>query len=179
LRDPDSLDPDLMNVFRIELYDLELKHGVSPPASWCSSPVLGAEFVFDWQTGSKELVIFAVGGPLVDASTSKFVEAMKKHPGWSDAQVITALNDAGARFGPDHKAAFLRALPIQELKPFVGELEVVSADFHLRMKDGEGKPSAVNPYWYVQARWHGPGREARCALMFEAFEGKLTSILRL
>lgn len=173
-------EPYNLNSFNIELHDLELKPGVGPTACWCSAPALSARFVFDWQTEAKELVIMAAGGTVLNGRTDKFIEELKRHPAWSDTQVIAALDEAGARFGPNHKSEFLRVLPIRELKPFTGELELISVEFYLSELDLDGKRSKVAPSWFVRAKWHGPGDlEEDCNLIFEPFEGRLMSFLRL
>jgi hypothetical protein len=103
---------------------------------------------------------------------------MKRHPTWSDAQVVAALAAAGAKFGPDQKTEFLRALPIEDLKPFIGgQLEVTSADFFLRLQSLDGESEEVDPFWHVGAKWHGTGgREKQCLMNFEPFEGGITSL---
>ena len=175
-----SVGSDRMNVFDIELHDMDPKPRTSSAPCWCSSPKLSATFLFNWQSVAKELLTMTSGGPILDARTAKFREDMKSHPAWSDTQVSDALKAAGARFGADQKAGLLRVLPLQELKSFTGDLEVVSVEFHLRDIDSEGKRSAVNPYWAVKANWHGPdGQERGCNLTFEPFEGKLLSFYRL
>jgi len=177
LRDPNSVDPDTMNLFTVELCDLEPKPAQSPAACWCSDPVLTALFTFDWQTDNKELIDLTVLGPAVDGRNDKFSKEADKHPEWSDAQITAALNQAGAKYGPNHKAEFLRAFPREDLRPFVGgELEVVSADFHARAGGAVG----ADPTWVVRAKWHSPdGREADCTLMFEPFDGNLHLIRRM
>jgi len=175
-------DSNRMNNFTLELHDIEPKFGTSTSACWCSAPAISAGFLFDWQTENKELILMSAVGPVVDGRRDKFAKEVNRHPGWSDAQVTTALNAAGAKFGPDHKADFLRALPLGELKPFVGgRLEVVSAEFYVRDSDStiDGRAVGAVLFWMVQTKWHGSdGREAGCTLMFEPFEGKLQSIQR-
>jgi hypothetical protein len=168
---------DRMNFFSIEFLDLGPKDGTGSVPCWCSDPALHVTFIFDWQTENKELMLMSAGGPVADGRRDKFAEEMNRHPEWSDAQVIAALNDAGAKFGPDHKAEFLRTLPFEELKPFVGgEIEVLSAGFHFWESDLEGKTSRAYLSWIVRAKWHGSdGREAGCSLAFEPFDGTLQS----
>jgi len=176
LREPDSIDPDAMNFFDMELYGPETKPAQAPAACWCAPPVLRAHFTFDWQTESKELIDLSVHGLAVHGRNDKFGEEVEKHPEWSDARVAAALKEAGARYGPDHRAEFLRALPLEKLRPFMGgEIEVASAEFNTRAGSaGDG------PYWFVRARWHSPdGRVADCTLVFEPFEGNLQSISRM
>ena len=180
LRDPDSMGPDLMNLFTMELYDVEARRGGVAPTGWCSDPVFSAHFLFDWQTEKKELVDMTAGGPGATGRRDRFARDVTGHPDWSDAQVASALSDAGARYGPGHKAELLRALPLEELKPFVGgDLEVVSAEFFVREFGAETKTSKVSLSWIVRAKWRSSdGHEARYTLAFEPFEGRLEMIHR-
>jgi hypothetical protein len=179
LNESGSPDVGRMNHLTIELHDLEIKPGTDSSTCWCLAPTLGARLVFDWQTENKELVIMAAGGPFIHGRSDAFAEEMNKHPDWSDAQVISAMNRAHAKFAPGHEAEFLRALPVDDLRPFVGELEVTSVKFYLRDRDEKGKRSNVNPNWIVRAKWHGRDRqEKECTLIFEPFEGRLESFLR-
>ena len=172
-------DADSMSSFQVEFHNLRPKYGASEPRCWCSDPVLSAYVAFDWRTDKKELVIMSAIGRGASGKRDKFAEEMNRHPQWSDREVTAALNSAGARFGPDHKVEFLRALPIDELKRWVGEVEVGSAEFILRHSGGDGTPSEPALTWRVEARWHGPNGEDRpCILQFEPFDGRVTSIFR-
>jgi hypothetical protein len=135
-------------------------------------------FVFDWQSENKELIIMSAAGPAAEGRGDRFATVVKKHPEWSETQ-IKALDTEGAKFGPSHRAEFLQALPLQALRRFVGELEVVSADFHVDSSDIHGTGSRIDVSWIVKATWHGPdGRDAGCTLAFEPFDGRLTMIRR-
>jgi len=172
-------DGDIMSIFSIAFHDLQPKFREAPPACWCSAPMLQAQMIFDWQSEAKDLTLMFAGGPLVDARRDKFSAEVNKHPEWSEARILTALRDAGAKYGPDHKAEFLRALPLDALKPFVGQLELVSADFALPKHDSDGTGSETGAYWFVRTTWRGSdGLEDTCHLTFEAFDGKLTGIKR-
>jgi hypothetical protein len=166
-----------MSNFTMELHDFELGLLGEPPAAcWCSAPVFSAQFTFDWQTANKELMDLTVWGPFVLGRTREFAKEVDRHAEWSDARVTEALNEAGAKFGPDHRAEFVRALPLEKLEPFMGgPLDVVSAEFYVRPSTSK----EAHPAWIVQAKWHSPdGRLADCPLVFEPFEGKLQSIFR-
>ena len=177
----DLSGPDILNFFTIELFDLEPKDTKGPPPCWCSNPKLSATFAFDWQTERKELVILTAGGPIAEGRRDKLAEEVNKHPKWSEAQITAALNTAGPKFGPDHKAEFLRALPIEKLKPFLGgEIEVLSAEFDLWYRDSEQESREADLTWLVQTNWRSSdGREAKCNLVFEPFDGHLTSLMRV
>jgi len=176
LRDPAIMKPDPMSRFTMELYGPERRFGQRPTTSSSPDPVLRAQFTFDWQTENKELLDLMVSGPFVQGRRDEFAKEVDKHPEWSDAKAMAALNEAGAKYGPDHKDELLRALPLEELKPFMGgELEVVSAELYLR----PGTSKKADLTWGIRTKWHSPdGREAGCTLIFEPFEGKLQSIFR-
>ena len=173
---PGTVNPDVMNAFRLELHDLDPRLGKAPRACWCSDPVLSARFLFDWQTEKKELLDVRAYGPGVFGRRDKFAEEVARHREWSDEEVVKAMNEAGAKFGPEHKAELLRALPLEGLAPFMGgEIEVVSAEFRARLL-GSREPALI---WWVRANWHGSGgREADCTMMLEPFEGKLQDVSR-
>ncbi len=169
---PSYKTDDMMNGFTFELRDLKPRFGRTI-SGMCAAPALSVSFRFDRQ--KKELTdVQFVGGTAVTARQDNLAEEITKHPEWSDARIAAALNEAGAKYGPDHKAEFLRALPIKELAPFVsGELKVGEAEFDARFME-HGYLT-----WMVQARWRSPdGREADCTLMFEPFEGRLTDFSR-
>ncbi len=174
LRDTTVRQPDVMNVFTMELHDFEIGiNGGAPTTCWSSDPSLSARFGFDWQTENKELYRFSAWGAAIDGPVESFVKEVDKHPEWSDARVAAAMDQAGAKFGPDHKAEFLRAFPHEQLKPFVGgDLEVVSAEFYVR-----GTCNGCSPAWVVQAKWHSlDGQDSDCTLAFEPFQGNLQMI---
>jgi hypothetical protein len=192
-------DADTMNLFLMELdapekspaaavirsqgdvpRALSIQHGACAPGCRCSNPVLWADFGFDWQTESKELIRLWVGGPAVVCQQEKLAEEINRHPEWSHTRIMAALKNAGAKFGPDSKAEFLRGLPIGDLKPFVGDLEVLSAEFYEREVAPGGTTPKASLTWTVRAKWHGPdGRlAADCVLTFEPFEGRLLMYTR-
>lgn len=176
LVDPALRLPDRMNNFTMLLYDFEVGLTGEPmKGAWCADPLVKTEFGFDWQTEHKELYRFVVRGPLIVGDVEKFTAEFTKHSEWSEAQVAKAMSEAGARFGPDHKAEFLRSFPREQLKPFMaGDLEPTSAGFYFERNPQMQLP----PSWVVQAKWHAfDGRESDCTLVFEPFHGYLTMIL--
>jgi hypothetical protein len=179
LREPDSTDPDSMNHMLVQLYDLEPKRGESQPPCWCAAPTLSARLLFDWQTQRKELLQVVIGGSAIESRSKQFNEQLAKRALTSDAEIIKAMSEYGAKFPPSQKSAFLRFLPLAQLKAFTGEVEVVSAEFNLRQLDADGRHSTAEPRWTVRGAWHGPERQVRtCTMVFEPFDGNLMSFRR-
>jgi len=170
---PDTNNPDIMSTFILELRDLEPRLDRTM-SGWRSDPVLRAHFMFDQQ--KNELLTLKVFEPLVAGRRYEVAKEVDKHREWSDAQVAAALSEAGAKCGPDHKAEFLRGLPLVPLRAFIsGEISVVSAEFEVRLTALD----QADLTWGVRAKWHSPdGREADCFLTFEPFEGRLESFSR-
>jgi hypothetical protein len=110
-----------------------------------------------------------MGGPFLTCRLDRLLEVVKKHPDWTDARILIELRSSGAKFGPDRKEEFVRLLPIANLKPFVGEIEVRSVEFQVRELT-----------WLVRLTWHD--REGHVDrgpfLVFEPFDGKLIQFNR-
>jgi hypothetical protein len=178
----DPRNPDIMNAFTMDLRE-PLSHFLvvvplnsPPPPPRNLDPVLSADFAFNRLTDGKELLNLAVGGPAVTGRRDEFAKEADKHPEWSEAEVAAAMNKAGAKYGPDRKTQFLRELPLQQLKPYIGaDLEVVSAEFDVWPLYRH----QAMPGWSVKAKWHGTsGQMGDCILLFESFDGKLLSLDR-
>jgi hypothetical protein len=134
-----------------------------------AEPVLGASFEFDLE--KRLLRELWVSGPLVTGRLDKVKKELGEHPDWPDSRLVEALKAAGAKYGPDDRAALLRAIPLKELEPYTGRMEVISARFDVR--EGDGPKAALT--WFVDAKWRSPDgqREAFRTMMFEPFEGAL------
>lgn len=132
----------------------------------CKNPVLNAEFGFNNEKADHRLFMAWMGGPFVSCRLDKLLNEVKRHPQWTRGRILAELKTAGATFGPDHEAEFLRALPIEKLKLFVGEIQLTSTEFQV--------PELT---WLVRTKWHSrDGRmEADANFSFEPFEGKLIS----
>ena len=51
------------------------------------------------------------------------------HAEWSNTQIANALKQAGARFGPDDKEAFVKSLPLNKVERFLGKIKITSVEF--------------------------------------------------
>lgn len=155
--------PDAINPFSITLTNHK---GLNP---------LGAYFTFDFKT--QDLRDVLISGPFVTDRVRKFEKEVDEHPDWSEEQIVARLKTAGAKFGPDNRDQFLRALPLKELEPVTGRLEVTGDVFSVRSASIGGDPPVAAIGWTVTATWHrADGKfEGDCILLFEPFEGALWS----
>jgi hypothetical protein len=104
---------------------------------------------------------------------------VQSHPGWSDDNAVAALKQAGARYGPSDKEAFVKSLPLVEAEPFLGRLVLNSVEFnHLRNDRSAGGLIDVFE-WQVRAAGHfDDGTQTSYVFSFEPFDGRLTSLNR-
>lgn len=141
-------------------------------------PIHVGLFLFDPADG--RVWKFTTGSELVNANKNEALRnSVEAHPEWPDEQVVQALKDAGARYGPNDKDAFVQMIPLNKLEKFFGKLRIKSVEFKLRYPQRE-EPPLAELYWSVHLDGRGPrGRRATYHLTFEPFEGKLTSLWRL
>jgi hypothetical protein len=166
--------PDAINPLAISLCKSHVEPWDPPKAS---DPVLGARFTFDSRTNLLRLLW--ISGPVVNGRLNNLILDLNHHPDWSDTQVVKALKDAGAKYGPDDREAFLRSLPLKTLEPFTGHLDVVSADFGVRLPASlDEEESGFDLTWAVEAKWRSRDGhlEADYFLLFEPFDGALMNL---
>jgi hypothetical protein len=145
----------------------------TPDLAKRAEPVLGASFEFDLE--KRLLRKVWVSGPFVDGRLDKLKKELDEHPDWPDSRLVEALKAAGAKYGPDDRVAFLRAIPLKELEPYTGRMEVISARFGVRFPADEGERPKADLTWFVDAKWRSPDgqREAFRTMTFEPFDGAL------
>ena len=155
--------PDIINPFEIKL---TYRSGADP---------LGAYFTFDFATHDLRSVL--ISGPFVSSRVQKLEKEVDEHPEWSEQQIVEKLKSAGAKFGPNDREELLRALPLKELEPLTGRLEVTGDVFNVRSASVGGDQPVAAIAWTVTAKWHSAdGKlEGNCVLLFEPFEGALWS----
>lgn len=158
--------------------DLDVSIGPSDPRSgngyWRKAEVLGGLFQFRREDGLNAVKIRYASLQLkLDAIRVQ----VNSHQQWSDRQVVAALKNAGARFGPNDKDALQKVLPLDALEPFIGKLNVDSTVFFLRHK--QAPRSLAELYWEVDGTSSmSNGEKASWSLVIEPFEGKLQSLIR-
>jgi len=103
---------------------------------------------------------------------------VESHGEWSDSKIVSALKQAGARFGPDDKDAFISSLPFDKTERFLGHIKITSVEFVL-IRPEPTNSSELSIFWSVQAvAQFSDGTTSDYIFAFEPFEGKLTSLWR-
>lgn len=149
----------------------------SPKKDCATGPVfakqfLTAAFAFD---DSGRISIFNATGPAVGEpdAYNRVTELAYEHPELSTAQIVAALKQAGAKYGPTDESEFVKSLPLSVLEPFLGKINVVSVKF-----TGLDRPSIL-PMWDVKAVVPTAGAsKLTYELWFEPFKGDLLLIKR-
>jgi hypothetical protein len=128
---------------------------------------------FDFDREGRILGVSIAGDSLANGRKNERIrDIVNAHRDWSDRQVVQALKKQGAKYGPDDRAAFLAALPLAKLEPFLGNLRVRSVEFSLRHDQPGG--SFAELWWNVETEVTAPNGElSNCSLNLEPFEGKL------
>jgi hypothetical protein len=90
-------------------------------------------------------------------------------------QALNPLKEAGARFGPDDKAAFVSAINLRKAERFLGALEVSSVEFNHLGSEHVGSFAATKLDWTVRADgYFSDGTKAQYVFEFGPFGGSLT-----
>ena len=144
----------------------DLRDGVLQPSA---NVQVAARFV---RGEDGRLLEFVANGFLLHSEELQhIVEQSNQHIEWTDEQVISALKESGARFGPNDKEAFLQQLSLQSLEPFIGTTKFISSEFRLREPEREG--SFTHLYWDVRIEVHSADSPTQYSLLFEPYTGKL------
>ena len=136
---------------------------------------LSGRFQFDGRD-HKIFSIFFSGSLANDEKQEALAKLVDAHPEWSDAQMTDALLQAGAKFGPNQKDALLARLPIKELEPILGKIEMGPAYFRFRGNTEPPFYAVMN--WSVRFRTTEDGRIDEFTLALEPFNGKVVSFGR-
>ena len=160
------------------LRDLDVSVGPSDPRSgsgyWQKPEALGALFEF---RNNDQLNNVYIHFASLQSKSKLLCTQINAHQKWSDQQVIAAMKRAGVKFGPDEEDALRREVPIDALEPFIGRLQIQSAEFFLRHK--QSPRSLAELYWEVDGTSVLPnGKDARWSLTLEPFAGRLLSLSR-
>jgi hypothetical protein len=104
-----------------------------------------------------------------------FASLVLSHPEMSDAEVLAALKNAGAKYGPNDQDEFVKHAPIAALEPFLGKLQVLSVSYAPLFENRNNV--AEWPKWTIKVKaTRDDGADAFYELSFEQFRGELRSL---
>jgi hypothetical protein len=150
------------------------------PAGQCPIPVLSVYFTFAVSSTDHQLFLLGSGGTVVNEDRFKRItDQVDSHAEWSDADVLSALTKAGARFGPSAKKELLDQLPIKGLSVLMGDIDVESAEFKIRdaSQIRAHLPSA-SLTWIVKVSTRSNNQKLAYLVMLEPFDGKVVYVTR-
>jgi len=132
----------------------------------CSIQEIGGEPLFrgEFEIG-QQLYRFAGRMTVVAEKVIAFQEQLRSHPEWRTAEVSQALVSAGAKYGPDKKKEFVKALPFKALQQIFGPMSI---KYISSVEPGAG----WGTYWKVRTIMKNNPR-AGLVMSFEPFEGQL------
>jgi hypothetical protein len=134
--------------------------------------------IFTYQGG--HLKSFDVSGSVVgnpDAILALREQIAVPKPGVTAAKANPALKQAGAKYGLEDKAAFVAALPLARLEPFVGKLSITSVKMEGSDEDDDDVRASSWPNWTVLATAQQADRQVPVRMAFEPFKGDLISLI--
>jgi hypothetical protein len=145
----------------------------------CTSWILAAGFAIPTSPADARIYSFSSNGSVVNADESEKLNSLvNAHPEWSDVQVLEALTQAGAEFGPTAKDRFVKALPMAGLELLLGNFRVVSVNFTIRDAEQLKQHLASSMLlWEADLETEKPSRGHRkYHALFEPFRGRLVSL---
>jgi hypothetical protein len=109
---------------------------------------------------------FEASGEFVAGKLESFRKEVKAHPDWQEKDILAALAASQAKFGPEQRDQFLRAIPSTMIAKYSGcRLDLNKAKF----MGGESN-------WLIPGTARRGKESVPCNVKFEPFEGKLLSI---
>ena len=123
----------------------------------------------------------AVGDVVHTKEVEVFVELVDSHQDWSDKDARQALKKAGARYGPEERAEFIKTIQLEKFEHFMGKLELKSVESKPLPENHSSGNTALGSYeWIVTVDRILPnGKRFPYLLYFEPFEGRLIAIHKL
>jgi hypothetical protein len=151
------------------------------PKDYKPGPIHAKQYlqgIFIYQRG--ELKSLGVSGAAVgdpDAIRALREQIRVPKPLMTAAEANPILKQAGAKYGLEDREAFVAALPLAELEPFLGKLSVTSVKFEGSDEDDDDVRASLWPNWTVLATARQGDREVPVRMSFEPFKGDLTSLI--
>lgn len=152
-----------------------------PPKYWDAEgrvhpkQYLSTGFNFD---DKGRLMGFTAEGPVIgdrDAD-NRFEAFVQTHPDMTNAEIVAARKKSGAKYGPDDKDEFIKDLPLRNLEPFLGKLELLSVENSFPLVK-DGNHVGLWPQWTVQVlAAQRDGTKVKYELTFDHFKGDLLGL---
>jgi hypothetical protein len=150
---------------------------ISPDPETTDHVILGGSFWLPPIEYGRVRELHAYSDAVHQRQREQLHDLVASHPEWSNTQIANALKQAGARFGPDDKEAFVKSLPLNKAERFLGKIKITSVEFDYPRRDQNGRFTLINLSWIVQAEAELPdGTHPTYTIVFEPFEGKLTDL---
>lgn len=150
-------------------------HPCPAPLLCFPSPYLSASVKLR-STDRHPVAGLGAGGELVLSELGPLREEIRKHGEWSEGQMLEALKRAKPSFGPDHRAEFLKSIPVETLYEFTGcRLDPGTARMWVARLGGPPDVPEIHVEWLVSGKIKNSGDT--CTATFEPFHGRLLTIL--
>jgi hypothetical protein len=112
-----------------------------------------------------------------DKKNARVAQIIRTHRVSSSGQIERIFRQAGAKYGPEDKEAFLKSMPLQDLQKFLGVLSVKSVEFYNHTEQIDG--TVIELRWRVELDAKGfDERPHHYTLICEPFSGKVISLRR-
>jgi hypothetical protein len=99
------------------------------------------------------------------------------HPEWTDSELEIALRNAGAKFPPSTKAAFMEAVHLDRFTPLLGKMRQIDVKFRWRQGSEDlGSQDIITPYWQVSVDAVVRARRRCYSLSFEPLSGAFNGL---
>jgi hypothetical protein len=121
--------------------------------------------------GIQEMQSF--GSEVNEEKVEQLSKLVAAHEGWSEAQLVEALEASGAKFRPSQKEAIVRALPLSELEPLLGQIRLESVTFETRSNSVPPLPLLD---WGVKFTATRASTVDHCILLLEPFDGRVSAL---
>jgi hypothetical protein len=153
---------------------------VCKPGPMYPKQFLTAGFQFD---KDGRLATFGADGPFINdrKADNEAYAIVGAHPQMTYAEVVATLKQHGTKYGPGDRDQLARDLPLKQLEPFLGKLQIDSIDFPHMDEDHNPVPWVdrwLAPDWTVKAHvTTKDGAKVAYELKFSHLNGYLTGLL--
>jgi hypothetical protein len=114
---------------------------------------------------------------------NQLYDALRSRPGLTEAEIMKAVKESGAKYGFRDEAQFREGLPIKEIERFVGKLEILSLTFNPINNSWNDDPVNKLGVWgsveVLMRATHKDGTRFSYRAFFDHFGGALGGLYEL